>query len=85
MENKPTLIYVTLVLNLRNFQSCKFEFICFNNGGTSQLTQDKILQFETSPHSVMQEILATLYWGNTTNKSSTHLTLSACSSCLAQQ
>lgn len=46
--------------------------MCFNNVGISHLTQDKILQFETNPHSVMQEILATLYWGNTTNKSSIH-------------
>jgi hypothetical protein len=42
VENKPTLIYITVVLDLHSSHSCKFGFTWFNNVGTSQLTQDKI-------------------------------------------
>jgi hypothetical protein len=41
VENKRTLIYIIVTVDLHSFHSCKFGFMRFNNVGTSQLTQDK--------------------------------------------
>jgi len=49
MENKSALIYVTVVLDLRSFHSCKFLLTCFNNVGTSQMTQDKTFAVRNKP------------------------------------
>jgi len=49
VENKPTLMYVTVVVDLCSFHSCKFGFTWLNNVGTSQLTQDNIFAVWNKP------------------------------------